>query len=119
MALGRALAINPDLLLLDEPFHGLDVGRKREFQAILLKLLQERHLAACIVSHDLSEAVRSGDRILFLSSAPSRIIHQWQSSLSPMQRDDVYIYQEVSQLLAMPHIRQCFGLVNLSSQSLL
>ncbi|MGK7930794.1 MAG: ABC transporter ATP-binding protein [Microcystaceae cyanobacterium] len=119
VALGRALAINPDLLLLDEPFHGLDVGRKREFQAILLQLLQDRHLAACIVSHDLSEAVRLGDRILFLSSAPSRIIHQWKASisLSPMQRDDAYIYQEVSKLLDIPHIRRCFGLINFSSES--
>ena len=70
VALGRALAINPDLLLLDEPFNGLDVGRRRKFQEMLLKLLgtpptealRERQLAACIISHDLAEAVRLGDR---------------------------------------------------------
>ncbi len=77
VALGRALAINPDLLLLDEPFNGLDVGRRREFQEILLQLLGECNLAACLVSHDLAEAVRLGDRILVMSPSPSRIVYQW------------------------------------------
>lgn len=114
VSLGRALAINPDLLLLDEPFNGLDVGRRREFQAILLKLLQERHIAACIVSHDLAEAVRLGDRILFMSPSPSRIIHLWESSLTPANRDEAYIFKEVSQLLALTQVKQCFSLIKRS-----
>ncbi|VEP18367.1 Taurine import ATP-binding protein TauB [Hyella patelloides LEGE 07179] len=115
VALGRALAINPDLLLLDEPFKGLDIGRRREFQAMLLKLLSDRKLAACIISHDLAEAVRFGDRILVMSPSPSRIVHQWQSPQSPATRDEVYIYQEVSQLLALPQVSSCFHLNNIAS----
>ncbi len=115
VALGRALAINPDLLLLDEPFNGLDVGRRREFQEMLLRLLRDRNLAACIISHDLAEAVRLGDRILVMSPSPSRIVHQWQSSLSPTARDEAYIYQEVSQLLALPQVSRCFRLNKISS----
>ena len=117
VALGRALAIEPDLLLLDEPFHGLDVGRRREFQAMVLQLLRDRGLAACLVSHDLAEAVRLGDRLLVLSSSPSRIVHQWQSERSPTERDEAYIFREVSHLLAIPQVSQCFGLPNLSSRS--
>ncbi len=112
VALGRALAINPDLLLLDEPFKGLDVGRRREFQEMLLRLLRERNLAACIISHDLAEAVRLGDRILVMSPSPSRIVHQWQSSLSPTARDEAYIYREVAQLLSLPEVSRCFHLKN-------
>ena len=115
VALGRALAINPDLLLLDEPFNGLDVGRRREFQQILLQLLSDRNLAACLVSHDLAEAVRLGDRILVMSPSPSRIVHQWQSQLPPVARDEAYIYREVSQLLALPQVSRCFGLKNIPS----
>ncbi|MDJ0686960.1 MAG: ATP-binding cassette domain-containing protein [Xenococcaceae cyanobacterium MO_188.B32] len=115
VALGRALAINPDLLLLDEPFKGLDVGRRREFQEILLKLLGDRNLAACIISHDLAEAVRLGDRILVMSPSPSRIVHQWQSSLSPVVRDEAYIYREITQLLSLPQVSRCFRLNNIAS----
>ncbi|MBP0019153.1 MAG: ATP-binding cassette domain-containing protein [Cyanobacteria bacterium SBLK] len=117
VALGRALAIEPDLLLLDEPFHGLDVGRRREFQALMLQLLRDRGLAACLVSHDLAEAVRLGDRLLVLSPSPSRIVHQWQASRSTGDRDEAYIYREVSQLLSIPQVSQCFGLQNMSSPS--
>lgn len=117
VALGRALAIEPDLLLLDEPFHGLDVGRRREFQALMLQFLRDRGLAACLVSHDLRVAVRLGDRLLVLSSSPSRIVYQWQSSRSVGDRDEAYIYREVSQLLAIPQVSQCFGLPNISSLS--
>ncbi len=110
VALGRALAINPDLLLLDEPFNGLDVGRRREFQEILLQLLSEYNLAACIISHDLAEAVRLGDLILVMSPSPSRIVYQWQSQLSPAARDEAFIFREVTQLLAIPEVSRCFGL---------
>lgn len=104
VALGRALAIDPDLLLLDEPFKGLDIGRRREFQSMLLRQLGDRHLAACIISHDLAEAVRLGDRIVVMSPSPSRIVHQWQSPRSPATRDEAYIYREVARLLALPQI---------------
>lgn len=115
VALGRSLAIEPDLLLLDEPFSGLDIGRRRSFQEILLRLLKERNLAACIISHDLAEAVRLGDRILVMSPSPSKILHQWQSDLSPFARNEAYIYREVSQLVSIPQVSNCFGLKNTSS----
>lgn len=121
VALGRALAINPDLLLLDEPFNGLDVGKRREFQRILLQLLKERKqfypkaqpLAVCIVSHDLAEAVRLGDQILMMSPPPSQIVYRWEQRRPYRARNETYIHQSISQLLIEPTVAKCFGLGNL------
>ena len=118
VALGRALAINPDLLLLDEPFNGLDIGRRREFQKRLLQLLSDRKqfyptaqpLAVCIVSHDLAEAVRMGDQILVMSPNPSQIVYRWQQQRPYAARDEAYIHHTVSQLLIHPQVAECFGL---------
>ncbi len=117
VALGRALAINPNLLLLDEPFNGLDIGRRREFQEMLLKLLDARHLAACLVSHDLAEAVRLGDQILVMSPSPSQIMYRWPQKQPPGARDEAYIHASVSQLLLHPQVAGCFGNRQYSSNS--
>ncbi len=112
VALGRALAIEPDLLLLDEPFHSLDIGRRREFQEMLLRLLSDRNLAACLVSHDLAEAVRLGDQILVMSPSPSQIIHRWQQQRPASTRDEAYVHATISGLLIHPQVAGCFGLGN-------
>ncbi|MDJ0620080.1 MAG: ATP-binding cassette domain-containing protein [Calothrix sp. MO_192.B10] len=114
VALGRALAINPDLLLLDEPFHGLDIGRRREFQEMLLRLLSDRNLAACLVSHDLAEAVRLGDQILVMSPSPSQIIYRWQQQRPATARDEAYVHATISGLLIHPQVAGCFGLAELN-----
>lgn len=111
VSLGRALVVEPDLLLLDEPFNALDIGRRRDLQALLLKLLGEsRQLAAILVSHDLAEAALLADRLVVLSPAPSRIIYQWQPDRPTCERDDLYLYKTVSELLNIPEITTCFGL---------
>jgi NitT/TauT family transport system ATP-binding protein len=74
VALGRALAVDPDLILLDEPFGALDSARRKSMQDLLLGLLAERGAAALFVTHDLSEAERVGDELLVLSPAPGRIL---------------------------------------------
>lgn len=110
VALGRALAVEPDLLLLDEPFSSLDIGRRRQLQDLILKLLSDRNLAAVVVSHNLAEAVRLGNSLVILSPSPSRVVYQWEPKLPPIERDNAYIYNAVSTLLAIPQVAECFGL---------
>lgn len=107
VALGRALAIQPDFLILDEPFSSLDIGRSRQLQYLILQLLNNRNLAILLVSHDLPEAVRLGNKIIILSASPSRIVYEWKPE-SGIKRDEAYIYKNVSSLLNIPQVASCF-----------
>jgi len=63
VSLARALVLEPDLLLLDEPFASVDAATRSKLLDDLEQLLRETHVACVIVTHDLDEAVRLGDRM--------------------------------------------------------
>lgn len=67
-ALARALALSPDLLLMDEPFVSLDAFTRREMQDLLLKMCALRKIAVIFVTHDLTEALRLADKICVLKN---------------------------------------------------
>jgi NitT/TauT family transport system ATP-binding protein len=73
VAIARAFAIAPDLVLLDEPFAALDIGLRRDLQALTRALVAETGVAALFVTHDLTEAVRLADRIVVLAGRPARV----------------------------------------------
>ncbi len=76
VAIARAFAVNPDLILLDEPFNSLDAPTASKLRLLLVELCKTRGSTVIFVTHDLSEAVYLADRILFMSHSPSDIIHQ-------------------------------------------
>ena len=109
VALGRALAVIPDLLLLDEPFSALDVGLKRELQDLLLGQIQLRKLTAVFITHDLLEAVKICDQILVLSSG-GEIVHQIAITEPKSARNEQYIYHKVAAMLSDAQVQQAFSL---------
>lgn len=108
VALGRALAVEPDLLLLDEPFAALDVGLKRDLQDLLRSEITRRGLAALFITHDLVEAVRLGRRVVVMGGAPGRIVHVFTPGGMPDDRDDSALHAEVGRLLAIAEVRDAF-----------
>lgn len=68
VGLARALAIDPDILLMDEPFSALDPLIKREMQNELIDLQSHLHKTILFITHDLDEALRIGDRIAILNN---------------------------------------------------
>ena len=74
VALARALAIGPDLLLLDEPLVSLDEALAERLRAQLAILIESRPITTLLVTHDLQEVVRLADRIFLLSPRPAQIV---------------------------------------------
>ncbi len=74
VSLARAFAVEPDLLLLDEPFVSLDAALAGRLRAELTALLSRRPATTLLVTHDIEEAAGLADRILLLSPRPARII---------------------------------------------
>ena len=73
-ALARGLAAAPDLLLLDEPFSALDPANRSRLQAHLRTLQARLGTTMVLVTHDIAEAARLGDRILVLGGRPGRMV---------------------------------------------
>jgi NitT/TauT family transport system ATP-binding protein len=74
VALARAFAIQPDLLLMDEPFVSLDAPTARNVHALLSRVWHQRPHTVIFVTHDLREAIRLADRLIFLSNSPMRVV---------------------------------------------
>lgn len=73
VAIARGLAMEPELLLMDEPFAALDELTRRRMQDELLALWGEARITLVFVTHSISEAIRIGSRILLLSPHPGRV----------------------------------------------
>ena len=69
----RALIIEPELLILDEPFSALDYTTTYNLRAIVLDVARAYHLTILFISHDLDEAIYLGDHAVFLTHRPSHI----------------------------------------------
>ncbi len=110
IALARALVIEPDLLLLDEPFSALDIGLREEMYRLLLDHLAERPVGVLMITHDLGEAVRLSDRILVMAAHPGRIVSRIELDTPAALRDDEWIHAGTARLLARPEVRESFGL---------
>lgn len=74
VAIIRAFAVNPDILLMDEPFVSLDAPTARQIRNQLYSLWQHRPHTVLFVTHDLREAIALADRLIFLSPAPMRVV---------------------------------------------
>ena len=109
-ALARALVLEPDLLLMDEPFAALDIGLKAQLHRLLLRHQREKGTAVLMITHDLMEAVRLADTVLVMAAGPGCIVHQHSPQAPALARTDAMVYHDTAELLRVPAVRAAFGL---------
>lgn len=88
VAIIRAFAINPDVLLMDEPFVSLDAPTARQVRELLITLWLQRPHTVLFVTHDLREAIALADRLIFLSAAPMLVVSEIDVSIARNERED-------------------------------
>ena len=90
VGLARALALGPDILLLDEPTAGLDPISSSEIDDLVLKLQKEHHMASIVVTHDLHSAKTIADRLALLNEGNVVI----EGSFEELQKSDIDFVRE-------------------------
>jgi len=83
VAIARGMAMEPDVLLMDEPFAALDALTRRKMQEELLQLWDDTHFTVIFVTHSIPEAIKIGSRILLLSPHPGQV----KAELASVPRD--------------------------------
>ena len=73
VALIRTLVLEPDILLLDEPFSALDYQTRLNVGDDIGQIIRKEHKSALLVTHDLSEAISLADRVIVLSGRPATV----------------------------------------------
>lgn len=88
IGIARALAVDPDILLMDEPFGALDAITRTALQDELLRIWKETGKSILFVTHDIEEAVFLGERVLLLGDKPAHIVNEYRITIDRANRRD-------------------------------
>ena len=102
VAIARGMAMEPDILLMDEPFAALDALTRRTCQDELLQLWSETKFTVLFVTHSIAEAIKIGNRILLLSPHPGQVKAEMKSS----GRDEEHLSQRIHEMLFSERVEE-------------
>ena len=96
VAIARSLALEPPILLMDEPFSALDEPTRIEMQELIVELWHRRHPTIFCVTHSITEAVYLGDRVFIMTHGPGQIAYCIQDCIPPSPGIPPIVAQERS-----------------------
>ncbi len=102
VAIARTLAMEPEVMLMDEPFAALDEHTRRNLDREILEIWKNDRRTVVFITHNISEALLLATRIIMISSSPGRIVGEWRLDGIDKDRDSekiAAIRDEISQLL--------------------
>lgn len=98
--LARAFAVEPSVLILDEPFVSLDDATASRLRKLLIRVWSARSCTALMVTHNLLEAIELSDRILFFSGSPSKVASEYRVPVAREYRDPQTITRIRDEIIA-------------------
>lgn len=99
VAIARSLVLEPEIILMDEPFSALDAPTREDLYLEMQEMWQERSTTVVCVTHNVREAVTLGDRVVLMSPRPGRIVGEFEIGiLRPRQIDDVDVAARAQQI---------------------
>jgi NitT/TauT family transport system ATP-binding protein len=89
VAIARALAVEPLLLVMDEPFGSVDAQTREDLEDLVLRVRRERDITILVVTHDIDESVYLGDRVIVLTPGPASGVRAEVAVNLPAPRDQI------------------------------
>jgi ABC-type nitrate/sulfonate/bicarbonate transport system ATPase subunit len=94
VCIARALALRPQVLVLDEPFGALDPITREELQEELLKIWTEHRVTVLMITHDIDEALLLGDRLVMMTNGPAAKVGEILTIPFPRPRDRTHVMED-------------------------
>jgi NitT/TauT family transport system ATP-binding protein len=99
VSIARAFAVDPNILLCDEPFSALDEMTARDLRAEFVRLVRQSHKTAVFITHQIGEAMEIGDRVLVFQR-PARIAYEARLSAEMSEAERRTVQQQIMAVLA-------------------
>jgi NitT/TauT family transport system ATP-binding protein len=108
VSIARAFAVDPEILLCDEPFSSLDEMTARDLRAEFVRLVRQSNKTAVFITHQINEAMEIGDRVLVFHR-PARIAYEAKLDAAVTEDARRCVNEDIMRVLAVEHPRQVLG----------
>ena len=92
--LARAIARQPKLILMDEPFSALDPIIRQQMQLMTREIIDHHHTSVVMITHDIDEALAIADQVILLGNLPANIVGRWDI-VSSYPRENLLLLNEI------------------------